>query len=220
MAHRLYNIPMDESEFAAEKSRIHKAATINGYSQEFVNKILRKHDRRKRRRSITTLQPQTEEVRRISLPFYPKLSNPITNSLKKQNLHVVHRSENTLRDLLSNLKDKVPPDEQSGVYRIPCQDCPSAYFGQTRRKVKVRLKEHRNAVDSKKTVESAVAAHAESTNHKIDWNRAKLVKTVRKPVHLNAWESMFISNAHEPLMNVDDPPITSCLFNLTKLKIQ
>ena len=220
MAHRLYNIPMEEAEFAAEKTRIYKAAEVNGYNQEFVNRILRKHDRRKRRRNITTLQPQTEEVRRISLPFYPKLSNPITNSLKKQNLHIVHRSENTLRDLLCNPKDKVPPDEQSGVYRIPCQDCPSVYYGQTRRKVKVRLKEHRNAVDSKKSAESAVASHAEETDHQIDWDRAKLVKSVRKPLHLNAWESMLITNADEPLMNEDDPPITSCLFNLTKLKIQ
>ena len=220
MAHRLYNIPMEKTEFVAEKNRIYKAAEVNGYKKEFVNRILQKHDCRKRRRSITTLQPQTREVRRISLPFYPKLTNPLRNSLRRQDLHIVHRSENTLRDLLCNLKDKVPPEEQSGVYRIPCQDCPSVYFGQTRRKVKVRLKEHKNAVDNQKSQESAVATHAERTNHKIDWNRAKLVKSVRKPFHLNAWESTFITNADEPLMNEDDPPITSCLFNLTKLKIQ
>ena len=92
MAHRLYNIPMEETEVAAEKNRIYKAATVNGYNQEFENKILRKHDRRKRRLSITMLQPQTEEVRRINLPFYPKLSNPMKNSLKKYDLHIAHRS--------------------------------------------------------------------------------------------------------------------------------
>ena len=71
-----------------------------------------------------------------------------------------------------------------------------------------------------KSVESAVAAHAERSNHKMNWDRAKLVENVRNPVQLNAWESMFITNADELLMNEHDPSITSCLFNLTKLKIQ
>ena len=54
MAHQLYNIPMEETEFTAEKNHIYKAAKVNGYNQKFVDKILRKHDRRTRRRSITT----------------------------------------------------------------------------------------------------------------------------------------------------------------------
>ncbi|XP_065094096.1 uncharacterized protein LOC135714647 [Ochlerotatus camptorhynchus] len=197
MAHRLYNVPMEEEEFAEEKERIYKAAE-----------------------NITTLQPERDEAKRISLPFYPKVTNPIKNTLKRQGLHIVHKSDNTLRDLLCNLKDKIPADEQSGIYRIPCQDCPSVYIGQTRRKVKVRLKEHKNAVDNNKSNDSAVAAHTTASNHQIDWKSVKLIKTVRKPSHLNAWESMHINNTQEPLMNEDDPPITSSLFNLTKLKIQ
>ena len=70
MAHRLYNVPMEETEFTAENNRICKAIKVNGYNQKFVDKILRKHVHRTHRRSITTLQPQTEEVRRISLPFW------------------------------------------------------------------------------------------------------------------------------------------------------
>lgn len=220
MAHRLYNVPMEEGEFSEEKTRIFKAAEVNGYRKEFASKILRKHKRKKTLQNITTLQPEGDEVKRISLPFYPKLTNPIKNTLKRQGLHIVHKSDNTLRDLLCNLKDKVPPDEQSGIYQIPCQDCPAVYIGQTRRKVKVRLKEHKNAVDNKKPNESAVAAHTMDLDHQIDWNSAKLIKPVRKPLHLNAWESMHINNSQQPLMNEDDPPITSCLFNLTKLRIQ
>ncbi|XP_065094759.1 uncharacterized protein LOC135715406 [Ochlerotatus camptorhynchus] len=220
MAHRLYNVPMEEEEFAEEKERIYKTAEVNGYEKEFTSKILQKHKRKKRLQNITTLQPERDEAKRISLPFYPKVTNPIKNTLKRQGLHIVHKSDNTLRDLLYNLKDKIPADEQSGIYRIPCQDCPSVYIGQTRRKVKVRLKEHKNAVDNKKSNDSAVAAHTTASNHQIDWKSAKLIKTVRKPSHLNAWESMHINNTQEPLMNEDDPPITSSLFNLTKLKIQ
>lgn len=196
------------------------AAEINGYDRSFVNKILQKHKRKRHRRNITTLRSDDENVRRISLPFFPKITNPIRNTLHRQGLQVVHKSDKTLRDLLCNLKDKVPPDEQSGIYRIPCKDCPAVYIGQTRRKVKIRLKEHKNAVSANKISESSVAAHAITSNHAIDWESAKLIKNVRKTSHLNAWESMFISNDEGPLMNEDDPPISSCLFNLIDTTIQ
>lgn len=202
------------------RSRIYKAAEVNGYDKTFVDKILRKHKRKKQRQDLTTLQSDTEDTRRISLPFYPKITNPIKTTLRRQGLHVVHKSENTLGDLLRNLKDKVPKEEQSGIYQIPCDDCPAVYIGQTRRKVKVRIKEHKHAVQSNRPNESSVAAHAVECEHNINWEDAKLIKCVRKTTHLNAWESMFITNSQQPLMNEDDPPITSCLFHLADVTIQ
>lgn len=77
MVHRLYTVPMDKTEFDEEKSRIYKAAEVNGYDKRFIEKILQKHKRKKQRQDITTLQPNTQEVKRISLPFYPKTTNPI-----------------------------------------------------------------------------------------------------------------------------------------------
>ncbi|XP_055645147.1 uncharacterized protein LOC129781412 [Toxorhynchites rutilus septentrionalis] len=220
MAHRLYNVPMEKEEFSKEKEQIYKAATVNGYGKEFVEKIFRKHKRKKYTRDITTLQPEIDDIKRITLPFYPKITNPIKNTLKRQGLHIVYKSGNTLRDLLCNLKDKIPPDEKSGIYEIPCLDCPAVYIGQTRRKIKVRIREYKTAVENNKSNESAVAAHTTSLDHKIDWTKAKLIKYVKNSSQLNAWESMFISNSQKPLMNEDDPPITSCLYNLTELRIQ
>lgn len=86
--------------------------------------------------------------------------------------------------------------------------------------LKVRLREHKNAVDNEKVHESSVAAHSTELNHTIDWEHAKLKKSIRKVSHLNAWESMFIATAEQPLMNDDDAPITSPLFLLTKRNIR
>ncbi|XP_055543038.1 uncharacterized protein LOC129728613 [Wyeomyia smithii] len=219
MAHRLFNVPMEAEEFAKEQQQICKAAEINGYDKRFVDKILGKQKRKQEKQQITTLLPGSSEIKRISLPFYPKVTNRIKNTLRRLNFQIVHKSENTLRDLLCNLKDKVPPDEHSGIYRILCQNCPSVYIGQTRRKVKVRIKEHKHAVDNAKSCESSVAAHTVTLDHQIDWKNAKIIKNVRKTSHLNAWESLHISNPTEPLMNEDDPPITSCLFNILKRRI-
>lgn len=211
---------MEKAEFEAEKSKIHHAAALNGYDKAFVYKILRKHERKKRRRDTTTLKPEKEKVQRVSLPFYPKLTNAIHEVLKEHGFQATYKSGNTLKDRLCALKDKIPQEDRSGIYEIPCKSCPSVYIGQTRRKWKIRLREHKNAVDNLRINESSVASHAIELDHVIDWDRAKLRKCVRKTSHLNAWESMFINTADKPLMNDDDAPITSALFHLTKLKIQ
>ena len=216
MAHRLHSIPMEKEEFETEIHKIRQAAVQNGYDHSFVNKILRKHERKKHRRDATTLEPEREDIKRISLPFYPAITNKIKNTLRKHGFAIVYKSVNTLRDNLVNLKDKIVSDERSGIYQIPCNDCTAVYIGQTRRKFKVRLKEHKKAVENNRTCESSVAAHTTSQQHTIDWESAELIKTVRKVSLLNAWESIHIANAGTPLMNEDDAPIISPLFNLAK----
>lgn len=203
-----------------ERNRIHRAGELNGYGKEFVDKILRKHERKKHRKNATTLISTKDEVKRISLPFYPKITNPIQAVLKHHGFHVVYKSNNTLKDLLCNLKDKIPQEEKSGIYQIPCSNCPAVYIGQTRRKFKIRLREHRNAVENERANDSSVAAHTSTLDHTVDWENAKLIKNVRKTSHLNAWESMYIATSDRPLMNEDDAPIVSPLFHLTKLKMQ
>ncbi|XP_053692022.1 uncharacterized protein LOC128740504 [Sabethes cyaneus] len=216
MAHRLFNIPLEEEEFNAEREKIHKIAGQNGYDSNFVNKILRKHERKRHRQNATTLQPDSDEKVRISLPFYPIITNSIKNILHQHGFATAFKSSCTLREMLCNLKDKIPLEEQSGIYQIPCQDCPAIYIGQTRRKFKIRLREHRKAVEHSRSCDSSVAAHSEELRHKINWESAKLFKTIKKVSLLNAWESMYIANAEKPLMNGDDPPIISPLFGLAK----
>ncbi|XP_053699016.1 uncharacterized protein LOC128745987 [Sabethes cyaneus] len=219
MAHRLVHIPMEEEDFIAEKENIYKAAKINGYDKQFVDRIIRVHERKKHKQNVTTLQPERENIERISIPFYPKITNPIKNILKRHGYHAVYKSNTTIRDSLCNAKDKVPTKDRSGIYQINCKDCPSIYIGQTRRKIQARIKEHRNATENKRINDSSVAMHAISLQHQIDWDSAKMLKNVRKSSHLNAWESMQISTAEQPLMNEDDAPIISPLFSLTKLRM-
>ncbi|XP_055633647.1 uncharacterized protein LOC129773989 [Toxorhynchites rutilus septentrionalis] len=220
MVYRLLNIPMERDDYIAEKNRIYYAAELNGYKRCFVEKILRKHEKKKWRKNNTTLEPEKEQHKRISLPYYPKITNTVQSTLRKHGFHVVYKSESTLKDLLCNLKDRIPPDEKSGIYQIPCKDCTSVYIGQTRRKFKIRLREHKNAVDNERANESSVAAHALTQAHCVDWEKAKIIRNVRKASQLNAWESMYISTSDSPLMNEEDAPISSQLFHLTKLITQ
>lgn len=85
------------------------------------------------------------------------------------------------------MKEKVPVGAKSGIYQISCQNCSAVYIGQIRRKFKIRLREHKQAV------ESSVAVH---TTHFLDqaadWENAKSVKNVRKTAQLNACEPMYV----------------------------
>lgn len=148
------------------------------------------------------------------------MTNTIQKTLKHHGFKTVYKSSNTLKDRLCSLKDKVPKEDLSGIYEIPCKSCPAVYIGQTRRKFKTRLREHRNAVENQRAHDSSVAAHTTELNHSVNWDHAKLKKCVRKVSHLNAWESMYIATAEQPLMNEDEAPITSTLFHLTKRKIK
>lgn len=133
MAFRLINIPMSESDFEQELEYILNAAKVNGFSKEFVDEIVRKHTRTRTTRQLTTLTPAPVRNKMMSLPYYPKVTNRLSNILKKYGIHVVTRNNNTLRHELCNYKDKPPPLSTSGIYEVSCKDCDTTYIGQTKR---------------------------------------------------------------------------------------
>jgi hypothetical protein len=56
----------------------------------------------------------------------------IRRILAECNIRVTFKTTNTLRQLLSDPKDSVPPVQKSGVVNsIPCKDCTYTYIGET-----------------------------------------------------------------------------------------
>lgn len=53
--------------------------------------------------------------------------------------------------------------------------------------------------------------------HNVNVNESGIIKRVIKTQQLDAWESLKITNTKSPLMNREDPPILSALFNLVDL---
>ena len=52
---------------------------------------------------------------------------------------------NNLNRFIKTGKDKIKKEELANVvYQINCKDCDHSYVGQTKRKLKTRLKEHIN----------------------------------------------------------------------------
>ena len=99
----------------------------------------------------------------------------MVNFLLKFNIRVVFKSGQTLRSMLTKVKDTLPLGKQSNVvYRIPCS-CGQVYIGETKRRLETRLKEHRDACERGMMEKSAVAEHAWENHHPIDWEETTVL---------------------------------------------
>ena len=71
----------------------------------------------------------------------------------------------TIKGLFVRLKDRIPEDEKSGVYKLECNDCMSVYIGETSRQLKIRVGEHEKAWEDSKVGKSAFADHLLAYGH-------------------------------------------------------
>jgi hypothetical protein len=135
---------------------------------------------------------------------------------------LVYSNKRKLRDILGNPKDKFEVLEKSGVYQVECTGCDAVYIGQTKRCLKTRFKEHYSSIRLNHPEKSNIARHVlqkinDSQDHTISLDQLTLIKEVRKPSELDAYESFYISRRKKEganLMNVAAGRISSRLFDL------
>ena len=95
--------------------------------------------------------------------------------------------------MLSHLKDPVPDlQRQDVVYRIHCASCNSSYIGQTGRKLFQRLDEHWRDVRQVDFNSSALAEHAWTCDHAVNWTNVKVLLNLRDYTTRMLEESVFI----------------------------
>ena len=79
-------------------------------------------------------------VTTATIPYVKGTSETIARILQPYNIRVAHKPITTLRQLLTNVKDKDEPnDRQEAVYKIKCCDCQATYIGETGRNLNTRL---------------------------------------------------------------------------------
>ncbi len=82
--HRLFDIPLSEIGFKKEVDYIYEMARKNGFPDNVIKGVHRKHEKRRDLRNLTTLSretkernPETGEKRTLALNFYPPLTDKI-----------------------------------------------------------------------------------------------------------------------------------------------
>lgn len=62
-------------------------------------------------------------------------------------VRIAFKPERTLRQTLMKVKTRVPEERKRGVvHEVACKECSMTYVGETKRPLKVRLGEHKQAV--------------------------------------------------------------------------
>lgn len=231
MAHRLCILPLSIQNYKKEYDYIQESAKVNGFDSADIDRIIKHHSDKIRKNNLSTLfsQKQEENVNRVCLTYSPKLTNKLKSTFRKQEMQLVYRTQNKLSNFLGSTKDKPKTLEKSGIYQIVCSCCGSIYYGQSRRQVQIRYKEHLASIKNNKPSKSSVAEHALTNLHlnfkpidkAVEKKEFKLLKVVMNPMRLDAYESYYIHRhakikPNVGLMNTDQGNISSYLFNCIK----
>ena len=115
-----------------------------------------------------SFKPETKN--NIVVPYTPVLE-PFKRPLRIIDHGLVFKHLNKLGAISKN---RPVSNLDCGVYKIPCGDCPRSYIGETGRPLIQRLKEHKADIKIHKK-ESGVASHVIETQHRFDFDNAKII---------------------------------------------
>ena len=136
----------------------------------------------------------------VVLPYVRGLSESVRRILSSLDIRVCFKPHLTLRRLFPSPKDKPIDSDSSGiVYNIPCKDCSSCYIGQTGRKLSQRLSEHKRAVVGADFNTSALAEHAWTNDHRVDWENVKILARKSDLTARTILESVLIRTTKDTL---------------------
>jgi len=165
MIHRLLKIPFPPDKFREEVDTIRSIALQNDIHLNIEKHI--HHIRLSQIHSRTTSLASSTSLTRtrwVRLPYLGHVSYKIAKVLRTLGLNPGFYPMRTLRSL-SFIKDPVPIQAKTGVYKVTCRDCGSSYIGQTGRSISVRLKEHLDAWEKNDRHKSSVARHLLDSRH-------------------------------------------------------
>ena len=133
----------------------------NNYNEDFIQRNTH------RPTTTTKANDNATPTTTATIPHIKGISETILCILQPFNIRVAHKPITTLRQLLTNVKDKDEPrNRQRAVYKINCSDCHASYIGETGRNLATRLTEHKRAT-RKGDVNNRIGEHHRLTNHQL-----------------------------------------------------
>ena len=157
----------------------------------------------------------------LTIPYIMGVTERVRRVMKKHGITTPARPYRTLRQILVHPKDKVADTEKCGVvYHVPCLSCPQVYIGETGRKMKVRIEEHRKETEKvtstrktrstsvsedTSTFKSAISIHAREKNHLMNFDDVSVLDREDNWIRRRVKESMHVRKLRPEIpMNQDD----------------
>ena len=151
----------------------------NNYNRDFIRQNTYRNS--EPNATNTNVTPVTT----ATIPYIKGTSETIARILQPYNIRVAHKPITTLRQLLTNVKDKDEPSDRRGaVYKIKCCDCQATYIDETGRNLNVRLTEHRRATRNGDINNHIAEQTTESTGTLLN-----ALPTVRTTINESLWKA-------------------------------
>ena len=83
------------------------------------------------KRQIRSNNTQTQRKTCVTFTYHSPLNRKVTNIFKCTGMNKAYWTTNTLFNRLKNTKETHDKSQKSGVYKLMCSTCNSAYTGQT-----------------------------------------------------------------------------------------
>ena len=196
--HRAETVVSDEADLKLEKQHINQALENNGYPKWSIK--IANHKREKQKHH-TTDQSRPKPKTYVTFPYIPNVSEKVKRVFNKHNIQAYFKSGNTIRQHMGLPKDKTDKCDRCGVvYKVQCSICSDTYIGETGRKLKTRLTEHRRPSSS--GYDSAIYEHQSTRGHQIDWEHVKVIDSESRDLARKVKEAIHIK-LHDPKMNRD-----------------
>lgn len=159
--------------------KINSILTKNGFPPNVISQIIH---------SVTNESPQRSNnndrektcTHFCSLSYIPGVTESLSRQINYFTPHVTVARRPDLKNnrFFSKQKQKLPKDMTSNcVYRIDCLDCENIYVGETTKLIKSRIYQHNNSVAPQNIIQpkTALAAHANDTQHQFDFKNIKIL---------------------------------------------
>ncbi|KYN09092.1 hypothetical protein ALC57_18803 [Trachymyrmex cornetzi] len=106
----------------------------------------------------------------FTIPYIEGFSDKFKNTVNGKDFRLSYFSINKMNNFIKVHKDPLPKESKRNVvYKIKCNDYDSTYVGQTKRKLKTRINEHRSHIRWNTSSRSVI------TDHRLEHSRFRLV---------------------------------------------
>jgi len=193
--HCLRHLLLTDDVINTESQIIQHIADKNGLNVDVRLMIRRRRLRLLLADPAAPSAPSTDRIRRIRLLFLGTHPSKMARELSKLNYPVGFYPLTSVRGLI-NLKDPIPLEKRSDIYRLTCGDCPVQYIGQTGRSLFKRLGDHRTAFRNRQPSDSAMAKHCLDYHHNFSKVQHRLIRSCSEGRLMNKAEEVETIAAH------------------------
>ena len=191
LTHRAKRLCSTDEATSNELHHIKKVLTICGY-QKWAWDL--PSSRKKLPHPNTNRETSTKG--HVTIPYIEGITEAISRKCRKAGITVHATPHNTIRSKLVHPKDKTATLDKSGaVYKITCPSCPASYIGETKRAVRIRIKEHSKSI-------SPVGQHMLEHQHQFANDDISVLDRDQRWTQRGIKEAIYIA-AHNPTLNRD-----------------